>query len=109
MVPPRNSKLPKAVHIGTHKGRRSPREKRKGKLKSHWEFNSKRTNAAVSDAENHFGEGLKRLCRMLMLLFDIPFASGWASWRTACGLALGGWKVTEGMGAGRGGLRGQAT
>ena len=44
---------------------------------------------------------------MLMLLFDIPFASAWASaysGRTTCGLALGGWEVAEGMEAGRGGL-----
>ena len=61
----------------------------------------------VGDAENNFGDGLQRLCRMLMLLFDIPFASAWASaysGRTTCGLALGGWKVAEGMGAGMSGL-----
>ena len=28
----------------------------------------------------------------------------WCSGRTACGLALGGWKVAEGMGAGMSGL-----
>ena len=88
MVPPRMSKLSKVVHIVTYKGRRSPREKRKRKLKPQWGFNSKRPTSATQKINSATVLDMQRLCRMLMLLFDIPLASAWAC-ASAAALWLG--------------------
>ena len=95
MVSPKIPKS-KVVHISTYKGRRSPQEKRKRKLKPQWGFNSKRPTSAtqkiksatVLDMQRHYCKccfsifplhrlGPLRAPSSIFLRFEFQFCITW--------------------------------